>query len=124
LNQRDLSGTEPAFEFFLALNGSAYVIGRFESYKAIAVVARGEAFVGFGLVFEGAMAKVAGDSDVEGAAFAGDDVGEVGVVAHELTIDWSALCEECFESHLVVKSRSFAYHPHADENAWGPVRSG
>jgi len=54
----------------------------FEPDEAIAVVARGESFVRLALVFEDSMAEVAGDTDVEGAAFAGDDVGEVGVAAH------------------------------------------
>jgi hypothetical protein len=82
LDEGDLSGTKPPFQFFFALDGDAYVIGLFEPDQAIAVVACGESFVGFRLVFEDAMAEVAGDADVKCAAFAGDDVGEVEVVAH------------------------------------------
>jgi hypothetical protein len=54
----------------------------FKPHEAIAIVAGGESFVDLCLVFEDTVAEVAGDADVEGSAFAGDDVGEIGVVTH------------------------------------------
>ena len=82
MDQFDLSGTEPAFQFFLPSDGGVHVVGFLKPNQAIAVVARSESFVCLGLVFEDALAEVACDSDVEGTAFADDYVGEVDVIAH------------------------------------------
>ncbi len=96
LDEGDFFGAGPAFEFLLPVDGIADLNKAFEPDEARAVVARSEAGMFLLLVLEGAGAHVSGDTDVEGFAFAGHDVDEVGAAGHGARVadgeeEWGAV---------------------------------
>ncbi len=79
-DKSDFLGASPAFQLLFSLDRAAYIAKAFEPDEAVAIVERGEALVRLFPVLEDTFEKVAGKADVEGSAFAGDDVGEVGAL--------------------------------------------
>jgi hypothetical protein len=86
LDERNLFGARPAFQFLFALNRPAYITESFKPYESIAVVASSESVVRFLFVLECPFHEIACDADVEGPASARHDVGEISAPVHDGTV--------------------------------------
>ena len=76
-NQSNLFDTGPAFQLFFACNCVAGVDKTLKPDQTVAVVGCRKSFVELSFMFEDAFLQAPCHADVEGAASAGYDVGEI-----------------------------------------------
>ena len=114
----DFSDPGPSFDFLFALDCGADFAESLKPDETVAVVSCGESGVGLLLVLEDASAQVAGDTDVEGSASAGEDVCEVEALVHWWNGNETAGDGKCLRSRQSARSRSFA-PPHREDLSMG-----
>lgn len=118
-DQRDFPGSRPSFDFLFALDCGADFAESLKPDETVAVVSCCESGVGLLLVLEDASAQVAGDTDVEGSASAGEDVCEVDALVHWWNGNETAGDGKCLRSRQSARSRSFAPRPIDEDLSMG-----
>jgi|SRR5215469_5470550 len=107
-DQLDLFFSTPGFHFFLAADGGHDVTMAFEIYEAGHVVFCSEPFERVSFVLEDSMLDVAGHSDVEDAALAGENI-DVVDPGHFLIMLALGGCgrDVCHKAKITVPERNF-----------------
>ena len=107
-NESDLFGTGPSLDFLFALNRRAHFGETLKPDETVAVVSPGESAMRLLPVLEDASAQVAGHTDVERSASAGDYVCEVDALVHWWNGNETVGNGKCLRSRESARSRSFA----------------